>query len=337
MITALLSISTCLKNRIIVSAPTNRAVSELSERFLTTLGMEQSVLSQISAFASPAGNWVQSFGPLHIGDVLLVGNEDRLDTDGVLGGIFLQNRTERLAHATAPATGWQHSAQLVLDYLSSNLALAVYEEYAERWEDAERPCPTFLKYMREVLNGYGRTWIESGRVLCVDLPSKVLNAKARGMLGASCDVMENFLKMLNDGHVSDEQARHWFSGKCKSSQRKAASLDRRFLSAKKKLVEIMESRPGFDVLKTPDGGMCGVEDMCLKNASLLFCTTSIAGGWRVKESGPFDYAIVDEAAQLVEAETAMITQLTGLNQILLVGDPYQLQAKVTSMVSLQLA
>ncbi|CAM6088743.1 unnamed protein product [Calypogeia fissa] len=322
VVAALLSIVTCLKDRVLVSAPTNRAVSELAERFLKTIGTEQWILSQIANFASLSANWVQLYGPLHIGDVLLVGNEDKLDTNGVLGGIYLKTRTKRLSRAI----GWQESAEQLLDYLSTDSVIVQYECYREHCDTNDSPCPIFLDFVRARLHDLGKHWIEGGRVMCVDLPSKLLSAKARQMVEKSCLAVEQLLKVLANAHVKEKQARRWFEGVCDSEQRNATFLDRGFFSAIDELFFIMESSPGFNVMKAD------TEEMCLNNASLVFCTTSTAGSRRVK-GYPFDYAVIDEAAQLVEAETAIITQLTGVNQMLLVGDPNQLQAMVTSNIS----
>ncbi|CAM6083567.1 unnamed protein product [Calypogeia fissa] len=334
VITALLAVLTCLKDRILVSAPTNRAVTELAERFLRTLGVKQPVLSQILDFKPPApaiingvhAPTVRCFEPLHLGDILLVGNEDKIDTDGVLGDIYFDHRVERLAQAMVPLTGWQSSAQQILDILSSDSGLVEFNQLQELWGDEERPCPTFLEFIRDKMNKLGQTWIESGSVMCKHLPSKVLPSTARGKLESSSGIIVELLKSLRNVSVNDERARRWFGG-ARKAQRKSSGLDRGFFSAKEKLLAVMETRPGFDVLKF------GIKETCIQNASLLFCTTSTAGSKPVKGSGPFAYAVVDEAAQLVEAETAIITQLAGVDQMLLVGDPNQLQAMVTSKIS----
>ncbi|CAM6083570.1 unnamed protein product [Calypogeia fissa] len=222
----------------------------------------------------------------------------------------------------APLSGWQGSAQAILDILSSHSGLVEYQLYRRDWNlDEERPCPTFLEFIRKRMDTLGQQWVESGLVMCKHLPSKVLSPEARQKLKSSCDIMAELLKSLKDAHINDKQVRTWFEGAHEGGERNSTP-DRSFYGAKEKLLALMKTRPGFDVLKTG-----AVEETCRKHASLLFCTTSMAA------SGPFDYAVIDEAAQLVEAETAIITQLEGVNQMLLVGDPNQLQAMVTSKIS----
>ncbi|CAM6115801.1 unnamed protein product [Calypogeia fissa] len=333
VITVLLSIITKLKDRVLVCAPTNRAVAELAERCLRTLGsgMEQSVLSQIANVAAraPASDGVHDFAPLHIGDVLLVGNKKKIDTTGILGDIYLHNRVDSVKEAMAPSSGWQGSAHAVLQILSTNSALVQYEQYKTDWNDVDRPCPEFLEFIRKRVNALGKKWIKSARVICKHLPSKVLSPAARDILELSCQNMVELQKSLMSVQLNDQQVRSWFGGASKARVHKNSALDTPFDSAREKLLAFIETMAqGLDDIQK-----AGINGICCKNASLLFCTTSTAGSSCVQDLGPFDYAIIDEAAQLVEAETAIITGLRGVNHVLLVGDPNQLQAMVTSKVS----
>ncbi|KAI5075691.1 hypothetical protein GOP47_0009767 [Adiantum capillus-veneris] len=80
-----------------------------------------------------------------------------------------------------------------------------------------------------------------------------------------------------------------------------------------------------------------IENLCMENSSLIFCTVSTAGRNCVKQAAPFKCLIIDEAAQLVEAETAIVTRLPGLNHAILVGDHQQLPATVISKSSTECA
>ncbi|MCO5576944.1 hypothetical protein L7F22_030765 [Adiantum nelumboides] len=80
-----------------------------------------------------------------------------------------------------------------------------------------------------------------------------------------------------------------------------------------------------------------VESLCLENCSVIFCTVSSAGRRCIKEAAPFKCLIIDEAAQLVEAETAIVTSLPGLSHAVLVGDHHQLPATVFSKTAIDCA
>jgi hypothetical protein len=75
-----------------------------------------------------------------------------------------------------------------------------------------------------------------------------------------------------------------------------------------------------------------LEAHCVENASVVFSTVSSVGLKIMKLGIPFSCVIVDEAAQLVEAETAIITQMKEVKQMVLVGDQKQLPATVMSQV-----
>lgn len=110
-----------------------------------------------------------------------------------------------------------------------------------------------------------------------------------------------------------------------------------FLRTKYKLLEIFRQQSGYILLKSagyPQGrnpNCRWLEKECVRNARLVFSTVSSAGG-PLLAAGAFDLAIIDEASQLVEAETTIITRRIGLTQLLLVGDQKQLPATVISQV-----
>ncbi|KAJ9540921.1 hypothetical protein OSB04_027427 [Centaurea solstitialis] len=72
---------------------------------------------------------------------------------------------------------------------------------------------------------------------------------------------------------------------------------------------------------------------CLENACLIFCTSSSSIKLHSKESKPFEFLVIDEAAQLKECESLIPLQLGGLRHAILVGDEKQLPAMVQSKIS----
>ncbi|CAM6125854.1 unnamed protein product [Calypogeia fissa] len=132
-VVALLSIISCLMERTLVCAPTNRALSEVCQRFLQHLQSSLLEAGQFSDFTSPASIGMRFCRPLQMGDVVMVGNEDRLDTDTILGEVFLPNRVKRLVEALSPRSGWRHSAQQVVNFLAD--ADNEYDMYVELWKE----------------------------------------------------------------------------------------------------------------------------------------------------------------------------------------------------------
>jgi hypothetical protein len=63
-----------------------------------------------------------------------------------------------------------------------------------------------------------------------------------------------------------------------------------------------------------------VEALLLRGCRQLFCTAAMSGAAVVRGAGLFDVALVDEAAQLVEAESLILLQAhPGLRKLLLVS------------------
>ncbi|KAL9993742.1 putative P-loop containing nucleoside triphosphate hydrolase, DNA2/NAM7 helicase, helicase [Helianthus debilis subsp. tardiflorus] len=64
------------------------------------------------------------------------------------------------------------------------------------------------------------------------------------------------------------------------------------------------------------------------------CTTSHSYNLHNLQNEHFQFLVIDEAAQLKEAESTIPLQLPGIMHVVLVGDKCQLSAMVTSDVSL---
>jgi hypothetical protein len=111
----------------------------------------------------------------------------------------------------------------------------------------------------------------------------------------------------------------------------------RFLQAREAVLEALKWSPGcslFATEKQPKGFVPSsrwLESECLRNATLVFSTVSAAGLPKMVRL-EFECGIIDEASQLVEAETTIITRKKGLKQLILVADHKQLPATVISKV-----
>ena len=75
-----------------------------------------------------------------------------------------------------------------------------------------------------------------------------------------------------------------------------------------------------------------VQTYCIRNATLLFCTTSSSYRLHHMEIAPLEVLIVDEAAQVRECELVIPLRLHRLKHVVLVGDDCQLSAMVKSKV-----
>lgn len=187
---ALLSIVSCLTKRTLVCTPTNRALSEVAETFLEQFHDQSSELgnSQFSDFESLASIKLRFCRPLQLGDVVMVGNEEKLDTDTPLRKIFLPHRTQLLLKALCRNSGWGHSAQQVVSLLED--ADGEYEMYRDgQGED-------FRQFMRKRINLIGRDMAKHGQIMIDHLSSKRLSEEPRKCIQDSCLEINNLIEAL---------------------------------------------------------------------------------------------------------------------------------------------
>ena len=78
-----------------------------------------------------------------------------------------------------------------------------------------------------------------------------------------------------------------------------------------------------------------LKESLLRQASIVFSSVNVSGRTEF-HSVHFDVALIDEATQLVQAETAIALQMNGLRCLVLVGDDKQLPATVMSKVCREL-
>ena len=64
-----------------------------------------------------------------------------------------------------------------------------------------------------------------------------------------------------------------------------------------------------------------LEQLCLEGCRQLFCTVATSGAGLVRRAGLFDVALVDEAAQLLEAESIILTHNhPGVKKLVMVSE-----------------
>ncbi|GKC85300.1 UvrD-like helicase, ATP-binding domain, P-loop containing nucleoside triphosphate hydrolase [Tanacetum coccineum] len=78
-----------------------------------------------------------------------------------------------------------------------------------------------------------------------------------------------------------------------------------------------------------------ITQFCFERSSVIFCTTSSSYKLHVVNMEPLDILVIDEAAQVKEAESIIPLQLRGLNHAILIGNEHQLPAVVNSNVCIE--
>ncbi|CAI5954940.1 unnamed protein product [Closterium sp. NIES-64] len=109
-----------------------------------------------------------------------------------------------------------------------------------------------------------------------------------------------------------------------------------FHSIRRHLKHIAKQSPAFHIpTLSSNPSAATVATQCVAGARLVLSTVSSSARALVRCSGHFPLLLLDEAAQLVEAESLVALQARGLRYAVLVGDPKQLPATVMSKVAVQ--
>ncbi|CAI7869398.1 unnamed protein product, partial [Closterium sp. NIES-53] len=104
-----------------------------------------------------------------------------------------------------------------------------------------------------------------------------------------------------------------------------------FHSIRRHLKHIGKQSPAFHIpTLSSNPSAATVAAQCVAGARLVLSTVSSSARALIRCSGHFPLLLLDEAAQLVEAESLVALQAHGLRYAVLVGDPKQLPATVMS-------
>lgn len=334
----LLTVLSCLKQKVLVCASTNVAVSEVALRFLELFDATnaKSKTTQYGQFLELGDREIETstLSSITLGDVVLIGNDDRLDVKGPLGQLYLDSRVDRLQCALSSITGWRASASNILEFLRS--ARSQYDTYKE---SNEADVSGFVEFLRKKIKELAANFVDNYRILSADLPRKFLTAGSRLIFQAFSTEITKFVDLVTQTSLEEAEAYLLFqeslSGIITELLTDTAA---EFLEAlddlKAELSALVEQlNKNFRVPVKPTREW--VQDNCLKHAWLVFSTVSSSGRrilLRNIRSYPFECVIVDEAAQCVEAETTIVTSMSGVKQVVLVGDHMQLPATVISQV-----
>lgn len=339
-----LSVITCLLYRTLVCASANRAICEVAQRFVYLVNRMPSPEKSFQYYP-----FFTSYGcegackSLKLGDVVLVGNDERLEVDTTLSMIYLPFRVKRLSEAILHSRGWRQSLQNVLK-LVKDPAHQFEAINKTREIGSINHARAFLQFFKEGLLCWGSQLILSGYIICRDLPKNLLNPAMSCYVSMTCAAVADALENLpSESDLSEEQAWSWFKvlwnpgaqGEYRKSIVGDSFREEIHMSLMLRKVHAFLSSPFKERVSRLLSSLNedNLEDKCLQHACVVFCTIASAGRLCVQNSGPFKSLVIDEASQLVEAETAIVTQLPGLQQVLLVGDEKQLPATVVSMVS----
>ncbi|KNE71872.1 hypothetical protein AMAG_16301 [Allomyces macrogynus ATCC 38327] len=313
--------------RCLVTGPTNMAATENAKRLIQ--------FTRKARVSTPKDMLFR------LGDMALVGNAARLGLDDDLRLIYVENRTKRLRELRAAIELAYAETQTLLNNFER-----VWDDHCDAVEVATGTDPdrddinAMWECCTATLNGRVADWMKlCGAVLGLDdmVPTTLL-APTQIVDGVS--VLQDVRTRLQDlareaATVRSVSAQYVWSISASLDDRKPAHfynpVEYQFLTAKRRVDQVLmrlhsNLRPILTLCSKSDRDMV---DEIGKHTLIWFSTVSSS----VRVNGPVQNAIVDEAAQLVEADTCLLLRIPKLQRIVLVGDDRQLPSVVLSDVA----
>ncbi|CAM0147896.1 unnamed protein product [Urochloa decumbens] len=285
-------------------APTNLAIKQVASRFLGLIKE-------------------RSFDTSCFGDVLLIGNKQRMCGDGDLKEIYLHDRVRKLLGCFAPKTGWRHLLSSLYDLFENG-----YSQYIQYLQDQEEgDKPSFFSYIRKrftIIYTYLRRCFKE--LLFHVLKSSILEVNYNNILSI-LEMLGDFNSMFKRRYIGDEVKEVFMYNNGEPDSRNSSIIT--LGKARLKCLEQLNTL--LNCLKLPlTSSKRIIRDFCTENASIIFCTVSSSS--KVIINKKLELLVIDEAAQLKECETLIPLRLQTLKHTVLIGDECQLPATVKSTV-----
>ncbi|XP_058098086.1 helicase SEN1-like isoform X2 [Magnolia sinica] len=296
-----------LKCRILVCAPTNVAVLEVALRLLRLL--RESCPTDLYP----------------LGDIILMGNKDRMNITDDLEGIFLNNRIDRLSDCFALLSGWRYKLESMIRFLED--CFPQYEFYLENEKAKEDNrgvnALTFREFVKSRFGAIAKSLKDHIRSFCTHLPSSSLSKNNYNNMVSAFKLIESFESLLRVNNVSNK--------KLKELLMQSEGVNN-LCKARNECLQVLRDLKGnFQIPQFLEKDL--IRKFCLKSSSLVFCTASSSSALHFLEIEPFELVVIDEAAQLKECESLIPLQLPGTRHAILIGDECQLPALVKSKIS----
>jgi len=147
-------------------------------------------------------------------------------------------------------------------------------------------------------------------------------------------LLEKIDALLCDGDLTDESVKRGFDFRSTENSIYAepiSYIEKELGGARSlclKLLQDLQNSLNLPVGKDRNW----IQNYCMRNATLIFCTASSSYRLHNAEIAPLDVLIVDEAAQVKECELVIPLRLRWLKHVVLVGDDCQLRPLVRSQV-----
>ncbi|XP_076911050.1 uncharacterized protein LOC143568900 [Bidens hawaiensis] len=337
-VSVLLFILLQMNRRTLTCAPTNVAIIQVASRVLN-------LVKEASSATTANGNFFYC-----IGDVLLFGNKQRLKLGTEIEEMYLENRVKKLAECFGSLTGWKHCIRSMVDLLEN--CVSQYNVYVENelfkekqlaakdkneTEATKLEVKSFIEYVRERFNSCASPLKRCVLIFLTHIPKSFMKEHNYQMMVSLLEYLSFFKSLLFEKSLVSDELEQFFTSKPllndldKLGEMPSISFVRaKYLSVLNALQISLErlALPHFSI-------EVAITNFCYQNASLIFCTTSTSYKLHSIEMKPLEILVIDEAAQLQEAESTIPLQLPEMKHAILIGDECQLPAMVSSSICIE--
>ncbi|XP_072151284.1 LOW QUALITY PROTEIN: uncharacterized protein [Setaria viridis] len=307
----------CLKCRTLTCAPTNVAVVGVCTRFLQNLKDFNKKIDKSDL-------------PLSLGDVLLLGNEYNMDITKELHEIFLDYRADELAECFSSFSGWRYTIASMISFFED--CGSQYDMLLE--DDGNSDAVCFLDFLKKQFDVAATAVKKCMMSLWIHLPGRCFSHDNVSNISMLLSLLGKIDALLCDGGLTDENAKKGFDFQSTENSiygKLMSPIEKELDGARSLCLKLLKDL--LSSLNLPIGvDRNWVQNYCMRNATLIFCTASSSYRLHNAEIPPLDVLIVDEAAQVKECELVIPLRLHWLKHVILVGDDCQLRPLVRSQV-----
>nr|XP_043619914.1 uncharacterized protein LOC122591730 [Erigeron canadensis] len=333
-VSVLLFILMQMNRRTLTCAPTNVALLQLASRVLN-------LVKESFKTTTANGDSFCSFG-----DILLFGSEEQLKVGAEMEDIYLEHRVERLTECLGSSTGWKHCIRSMNDLLENCVSQyyvfldnELFKETQMANENQnQNECKTnklqvksFLEFMQDRFSSSVTTLRRCILTLLTHVPISFMKEYILYSMIHLLDNLSSFESLLFEENLVSEELEHLFTSKPFPNESEDMSAINYVRAVS--IFVLRDLQISLEALGLPDDAKRHVlVDFCFERASLVFCTTLSSYKLHMVPMKPLNILVIDEAAQLKEAESTIPLQLPGMKHAILIGDECQLPAMVTSNV-----
>uniref|UniRef100_A0A8I6WSC1 Uncharacterized protein n=1 Tax=Hordeum vulgare subsp. vulgare TaxID=112509 RepID=A0A8I6WSC1_HORVV len=316
-VSALLWALACMKCRTLTCAPTNVAVVGVCNRFLLNLKDFNQHINENGL-------------PFSLGDVVLFGNKQRMDITEDLQEVFLDFRVDELLECFSSLSGWNYRIASMVSFFDD--CASRYDMLLE--DDGNSDPVSFLDFTKKQFDVAAIALKRCIVNLWVHLPRRCFSDDSVINLSALLNMLQKFGGLLCNIDLTEDSLKRSLG--CLSTENSVcaqpiSSIEKELDGARSTCLKLLKDLQHS--LSLPTGvDKNWVQSYCMRNATLLFCTTSSSYRLHHMKIAPLDVLIVDEAAQVRECELVIPLRLHWLKHVVLVGDDCQLSAMVKSKV-----